>query len=399
MSLLNPALVMSTMLLVLCGCGSSASNSARTSESATIGAAQPATESGGGVVSVTTPGQVGAGDGESTGSVIGGGTQDNAQNNQFFIDPTSPEFIESDPLHFRSALPGVWMASECQQVEDLLSQTASSRAVFVFTDKELVETEYLYNSNDCSGTPSSKWYPLPIRSWTLGEYRTLPDGTDVWELDTTISQRGVYGTEVDLSVGTNSYVNIGFVNGDLAFNSLVENYKHTRPDIRSSVYFKKHIPGGLRPLGANALLGTWYAQCTGRLESTYQFNADTLIITDENWADVGCEGDSYAVRKTTFDLQYGDAFTSLFGDELIAVTLTAVTNELIKFDDSQGLDKPEFKVQQGKTEYRAVSIDNNTLILGYCLYRNSGEDDCQDSEMRKPDMVDHNWAVRFTKIL
>ncbi len=391
-----PVLIMSTMLLVLCGCGSSSDSSSRSSDSSGPGAAQAATESGVGEETLSGPGQVNGSGGEATGSVIGGGNE-NFQNSHFNIDPTSPEFIESEPLHFRSALRGVWMASDCRQVDDLLTQTASSRAVFVFEEKELMETEYSYNTDDCTGSPSSKWYPLPIRSWTLGEYRTLLDGTDVWELDTSITQRGVYGTDVGLSVGSNSYVNIGFVNGELAFNKLVENYKHTRPDTHPSIYFKRLIPSSLPSLSADDLLGSWHASCTGRLESTYEFSANSLIITDENWADVGCEGDSYAVRKTTFDLQYGDSFITLFGDELIAVTLTAVTNELIKFDDSQGLDRPEFKVEQGKTEFRAFTIENNTLILGYCLFRNSGEDDCQDSEMRKPDMVDRNWAVRFTK--
>lgn len=392
-----PVLLMSTALIVLCGCGSSAENSSRSSESSALGAAQPGTGFGIDGGSLEAPGQVGGSEGEAASSVTGGG-QDNAENTQFYIDPASPEFIEGDPLHFRSALQGVWMASECRQVDDLLSQTASARAVFVFKNSEIVETEYSYDSNDCTGTPFSKWYPLPIRSWTLGEYKTLNDGTRAWELDTSITQRGVYGTEVGLNVGSTSFVNVGFVNGELAFNNLVENYKHTRPDTRPSVYFTRHTPGGLQSLSASALLGTWYASCTGRLESTYEFSADKLVITDENWADVGCEGDSYAVRKTTFDLQYGDSFISLFGDELIAVTLTAVTNELVKFDDSQGLDKPEFKVGQGKTEFRAFTIDDNTLILGYCLYRNNGEDDCQDSVMRKPDMVDLNWSVRFTKI-
>ena len=376
MSVVKPILV-SALLLSLSACDGGSSESSRTSENVVTGSAIS---------------------GESNSENNAGA--DSTNNTDYYIDPTSAEFIESNPQHFRNAVVGAWAATDCQQVDDAAAQAASAHTVFVFTDTELIETEYSFESTDCTGIASSKWYPLPIRSWTLGEYRTLLDGSGAWELDTSITQRGIYGTDVGKEVGTDSYVNIGFVGGELEFNTLIENYKHTRPATRSGIYFKKLAEGReVQSISADALLGNWYASCTGRLESSYEFYADKLVITDENWADVGCEGDSYAVRKTTFDLQYGDPFTSLFEDELIPITLTAVSNELLKFDDSQGLDKPEFKVQEGKTEYRAININSNTLLLAYCLNRNNGEDDCQDSEDRVPDMVDYNWAVRFDRVL
>ncbi len=433
------------IVLAISGCTSSSSSSSRDSGTDTplVGAAQPTIEQGA-TASPATGGtqtgdqsnsEVNAVNAEETSSVDGASsnagstsTQDststagNTSNSgesavgvtsntssaigsgysefiDFGVDPTSPDFVESDSRFFRTAVLGAWAGTDCRQVNSIFSTTESLRTVFVFTQTQLIESEYVYNSLDCSGIPSSKWYPLPIRSWNLGQYRTLSDGSNVWELDTTVTQRGVYAGDIDEDLGTDSYVNIDFVDGKLEFNTLVENYKITRPAVRSGRYFEKLQGRGLADINAAALAGRWKASCTGRLESTYEFYADSLIITDENWADVGCEGDSYAVRKTTFNLDYGDPFTSVFGNHLIAIKLTAVSNELLKFDTSQGLDEPEFKVQEGKTEFRAVSIDENTLILAYCLYRNSGEDDCQDSEERTPDMVDHNWAVRFDKVL
>ncbi len=393
MSLAKTTLAIS-ILLALGGCGSSSNidESSRTSDNVEPGSALSAsnmmTNGSSGITAENGVSNSGSGDGGEITPGI-----------DFYIDPESPEFIESDSLHFRSAVLGAWAATECQPFETILNAQVSRHSVFVFTNEELVETEYEYESADCSGTPSSKWYPLPIRSWRLGSYRALPDGSGAWELDTSITQRGVYAGDVSADVGVSSYVNIGFKGGLLEFNPLVDNYNHTRPEARSGVYFKKLIGRGLPSIDSEALIGNWRATCTGRLESSYQFFPDKLVITDENWADVGCEGDSYAVRKSTFELEYGAAFVSIFNDTLMQYKLTAVSNELVKFDDSQGFDKPEFKVPLGKTEYRAVTIDNDVLILAYCLYRNSGEDDCQDSAERTPDMVDHNWSVRFHKVL
>lgn len=385
--LLDKSALVVALLFALSGCNSSSSadDSSRTGQTPTTGEAQLSTSS------VTTT--------VSNGTQPESGSAGNVTvESNVYIDPTSPDFIKSNQNHFRNAMIGAWISTNCREVETVFSEPSSAQTVFVFTATELVETEYTYNANNCTGVPSSRWYPLPIRSWALGQYRTLLDGTTAWELDTTITQRGIYSGEILHQVGADSYVNIDFVNGELEFNVLEENYKHTRPATRAGVYFEKIPNDEVFSISSDALLGSWYASCTGRLESRYEFFADKLVITDENWADVGCEGDSYAIRKSSFDLEYGDPFSSIFTNDLMAITLTAVSNELLRFDASQGLDEPEFKVPVGKTEYRAVSINNNTLILGYCLYRNSGEDDCQDSENRKPDMVDHNWAVRFDKV-
>jgi len=397
---MSTSLIKSVFILLLaslvCGCGSSSSTdeSSRTVDNGAVDSS--------GVPGIGSAQSLPGAGGDVSGSAGSGNDTDNmavVEIGDLYIDPTSSAFIESESQHFENALKGAWIATECKQVESQFTQSESKKAVFVFSDTELVESEYTYNSTDCSGSPSSKWYPLPVRTWSLGEYRTLLDGSGAWELDTSIIQRGVYAGDIDDDVGSRSYVNIGFVEGMLEFNALVENYAHTRPTVRGARFFESLQGRGLSTIDSNALLGQWRAPCTGRLESTYEFFPDSLVITDENWADVGCEGDSYAIRRSTFNLVYGEPFTSIFKDRLIAITLSAVSNELVKFDDSQGLDKPEFKVPEGKTEYRAVSIDNNTLILAYCLYRNSGEDDCQDSDDRTPDMVDHNWGVRFNKVL
>ncbi len=367
--------VIAALLLVLSACDSSPSNSARGDTSGNAIAAGPsAALSEESATQGTNPVEV-----------------------PVPVDPSSPNFVESDPSHFKGALLGVWFGEECSENENAESNEFL-RNVYVFTESELIETEYVYSSEDCTGTPFSYWYPLPIRTWQLGNYRALADGSMAWELDTAISQRGVYAGKVGDDKNTTSYVNIGFVNGQLEMGTLVSGYKTARPENRSGRYFNKKVSDQTPSVTTENLLGTWFSSCSGRLESTYEFFADTLIITDENWANTGCEGDSYAARKTTFSIIYGDVISGVFENKLQTVEITALSNELIHFDASQELEEPEFKVAEGRTEFRAVTIENDTLILGYCLNRNSGDDNCQDEQSRIPDMVDYNWLVRFEKL-
>ena len=313
------------------------------------------------------------------------------------IDPTSADFIESDPNHFRSALQGAWVASDCLPLSSLVSSNKSTREVKTFTATELIVNQYSYASSDCSGIPTGEWYPLPILSWSLVNYINLSDGTGAWELNTKISQRGLYQDIAGDDSGTTFYDVLSFVGSRLEFGSAPALYVIERPDTRSGEYFDPLTPRRQENLIPTELLGVWQSACVGRLQATYQFTDDTFVVTDENWADVGCDGESYSVRRSTFNATYGNSFTGIDAEQLISVEIEAVVNELLKFDDSQGLDQPEFKVPEGKVEHRAFTIDGDTLILGYCLRRNSGEDDCQDSPERTPDMVDYNWKVQFTK--
>gem|GEM_PF-4361935 len=242
-----------------------------------------------------------------------------------YIDPTSAAFIESDSTHFRNAMLGAWAAVDCN-VDDI-SQT-SSKAIYVFTDTEVIESEYIYPSTDCSGIARSEWYPLPIRSWQLGDYRALDDGSMAWELDVSITQRGVYDGRVGDDKGTYSYVNIGFEGDQLEFGDFIEGLKPFRATNRSSRYFAK-MDEDKPAINAQALNGVWFSACSGRLESTYEFYPDTLVVTDENWADSGCEGASYASRRTTFTIDYGEEFTSVFGDKLLSVETAATTTARI----------------------------------------------------------------------
>ena len=313
------------------------------------------------------------------------------------IDPTSANFIESDPNHFKSAMQGAWVTSDCRPLSSLVNSNQSTREVKVFTPSELIVNQYSYKSSDCTGIPTGEWYPLPIFSWNLINYRILSDGTGAWELDTKVSQRGLYQDIAGDDTGTSFYDVVSFVGSRLEFGSTPALYAIERPDTRSGVYFEPLIPRRQEDLTPTELLGVWKSACVGRLQATYQFTEDTFVVSDENWADVGCEGESYSVRRSTFNATYGNSFTSIAGEKVIPIEIEAVVNELLKFDESQGLDQPAFKVPEGKVEHRAFTIDDNTLILGYCLRRNSGEDDCQDSLERAPDMVDYNWKVQFIK--
>ncbi len=314
-------------------------------------------------------------------------------------DPEDAGFVAGDKTHFVAAMQGAWMDAECKLLSTPVNGYTSTRAIHVFAGADYIVNQYSYVNADCTGIPYGEWYPLKIHDWNLGGYRLLSDGSYAWELDYVVTQRGLFRNEPGPSINTRFYDIVQFSGGQMRFGNSAAAYSINRPDSLAPTLLSRHQPRGKIDLQAEDLWGAWVSDCVGRLQASYEFDAGTLVITDENWADVGCEGDSYAVRRSTFNIIYGETTLSNHGDTLLLFEIEAVTNELIKFDASTGFDEPDFKVPEGKTEYRAVSVDqDNTLILGYCLIRNSGEDDCQDSPERAPDMVDYNWNVRFTKI-
>jgi len=313
-------------------------------------------------------------------------------------NPANGAFDQANRAQFIDALSNAWIGSECESTDSSEDGFASYKIVKTFTDSEYIYNELVYPSGDCTGSPFADWYPSIVESWSLGEFITLADGTGAWEFDSRVTQPGAFAGDPGPAIDTPNFDFATIREGKLYFGDSFAELPENRPTVIEATYFEPRQAGGDTAIDAALLQGTWFSGCVGGVESAYIFNPDTVIIENENWAEAGCEGESFQIRKSTFDVTYGDRFVTRDGDTMLAYDITALSNETIKFDASQGLEPRNFQVPIDMTEYRAVSVDTgNTLIPGYCLYVDTENDDCQNSADRRPDMVDYNWIFRFIK--
>lgn len=313
-------------------------------------------------------------------------------------DPLAPDFDITNVDHITAAMQGAWILEDCAEHPAPYGSITHIRPVVMVRGFELILDSYAYETDDCSDSPTGEWYPLEIRAWRLGEAVALANGEFIWTFDSILTQRGNYQGVVGDQVDSRYFNIAGFRDGNLVFGGNDSLDETGRPLELSDDQFVRRPSQTATIEDASVIAGIWDSGCTGTLRSTLEFHPDRFVLTDENWTTEGCAGESFAIRRSTFSIEYGAQRTSLFGDPMIPVAVTAQANEMVRFDESQGFPRPEFKVVLGDTEYRAFALENNhNLILGYCLYRSSGVDDCQDSEDRSPDIVDFNWRVRYAR--
>lgn len=289
---------------------------------------------------------------------------------------------------------------ECQATGD--PNFPSFRWVDTYTADYLVADGYAYMSGDCSGIPYSPYLPLNLRRYAIGGLLALPDGRSAWAIDFEVLLPGeIDGQPADAPAGAQRYDIVNLVDDDTFYSASGEaDDPAQRPhdlDNGEPGFVVRIEPWGNPALAPADIAGQWVRECgdaggsTTRSVFTYGTDLSTVRVT--GYTDTSCTTSyfSYEIDRT---ISYGQTTPGALGDYLMPVTTTVTRAEFSNRASGDNLPPLPTLPDVGSTHYGAVSLIDNTLMFGECLFYTP----CARSDASRTDIIDFYSGKRLIRL-